>query len=119
MLHHVMLLAYVLAPLADYLILSANNPPDNKMPAWLDLVLGVLQDEEAPLNCRLFLIKAILHVEARHSVALQRGQEVKQQENEQQEQLAIGHQEPEQAATEAVKVSNECAPEKPSVVEYA
>lgn len=40
------------------------------MPTWLQLLLVALQDESSRLSVRVFLAKAVLHVEARHQQAV-------------------------------------------------
>lgn len=37
------------------------------MPAWMSLLHGSVASCETPLYARQFLVKAVLHVEARHS----------------------------------------------------
>ena len=40
------------------------------MPAWMSLLHGSMASSDAPLYARLFLVKAVLHVEARHTARM-------------------------------------------------
>ena len=40
------------------------------MPAWMSLLLGSVASPATPQYARLFLVKAVLHVEARHTARM-------------------------------------------------
>ena len=40
------------------------------MPAWMSLLHGSIAADATPLYARLFLVKAVLHVEARHTARM-------------------------------------------------
>ena len=40
------------------------------MPAWMTLLHGSIASKATPLYARLFLVKAVLHFEARHTVRM-------------------------------------------------
>ena len=45
------------------------------MPAWMTLLHGSIASDATPLYARLFLVKAVLHVEARHTARMAAAQE--------------------------------------------
>ena len=40
------------------------------MPSWMSLLHGSVASQDTPQYARLFLVKAVLHVEARHTARL-------------------------------------------------
>lgn len=40
------------------------------MPAWMSLLHGSVASQDTPQYARLFLVKAVLHVEARHAARM-------------------------------------------------
>lgn len=40
------------------------------MPAWMSLLHGSMASQDTPQYARLFLVKAVLHVEARHTARM-------------------------------------------------
>lgn len=40
------------------------------MPAWMSLLHGCMASQDTPQYARLFLMKAVLHVEARHTARM-------------------------------------------------
>jgi hypothetical protein len=83
---------------------------EKAMPAWLQLLLAALKDESSRLSARIFLAKAVLHVEARHQ------QQVAAWDRRQEQQAAAQQQEGQAQAEEPlVEEAQEVVDPRPKV----
>lgn len=64
-------------------IQSVHYALQGGMPAWQQLVLTALNDSNAPMMARLFLVKAIMHMESRLAAIQAEYQQQQQQQVEQ------------------------------------
>ncbi len=65
--HDCMLPLVHLIEKAAVLFQASHSSTDAQMPEWMKRMHTAVESSQAPRNVRLFLVKAVLHVERRHA----------------------------------------------------